>query len=956
MQPWSLLVIRNWQARPGRAMATTAAIALGVATVVWVTCSYESVRRSISEQVVDRWVGRSHLSVESTMGHWGTMDERIVPIMRSLEGVTHVTARLRRPMYLVITTEMDVPTGEDFAVDALGIDPSTEQAFRTYNVEGRIPRVNDRGKAVLEAKTAGELGLAVGDRFTLEAYESGPSATFEIVGLMEVRRVAKFQRPMVLLRLGDLQRLAGGEGKVTIVDAMLADPSGVNVERCADALRAEIRQRNWGYQVTTSTARLNQLKEAQDHTEFALMLVAGVALLTSFFIILTTMNMGIVERIGLLGMMRCVGMTRGQLAGLVLFEAVPLGVVGVLAGIPIGLALTRVSGWLAPEYVQQVAVSVRGIVFASIGGMVTTLAGALMPALQASRVSPLAAARPQANARAGRFALPAAVLGAAMVAGHFWMVRSVDPADWMVPVVTIAGIALLYGGYGLVAPLAVRVLGPPAVYAIARVLRLGPSLLHDQVGRAAWRGAGICCGLMVGLSLLISVVVHAESVRAGWDFPKRLAEAFVWTRHAVPSSFVEPVRSLPGMADCTVINDFLCDVGQSKSRFFNLLQVKSTFVAGESDVFLTMTKLEFLEGNYDDAYEKMGRGGYILLPHEASRAFGLHLGDEVPITAADRTAVFEVAGVVQSPALDIAVTYFQADSYMMLAAAGSVLGTLDDAKKHFGVEGVSLFLMNFTLPDTPPPALFENPVPPTATTELLAGELLAWGDRLTNDRENIAALRPRLERWAELANQPFEAPFLLEPYRRALAYTAEYWADARPADRWEVFCDQLLMGNVLRVVNRPDAIFGSLRRLKQRIDEDIAEATMLLAAIPLVALLVAALGVGNLMTANVLSRTREVAVLRTTGATQWQIMRLVLAEAIVLGAIGSVMGFVLGVHSAHSMNELTLRAIGFAPKFSIPWSNIAVGIGLTVGVCVLAGLAPARHAARSNIIEAMRGA
>ena len=77
-------------------------------------------------------------------------------------------------MHLVITHEINVLAHENLAVDALGIDPSTELAFRTYDVVGRIPGVNDRGKAVLEAKTAGELGLAVGDRFTLETYESGP--------------------------------------------------------------------------------------------------------------------------------------------------------------------------------------------------------------------------------------------------------------------------------------------------------------------------------------------------------------------------------------------------------------------------------------------------------------------------------------------------------------------------------------------------------------------------------------------------------------------------------------------------------------------------------------------------------------------------------------------------------------------------------------------------------------
>lgn len=54
------------------------------------------------------------------------------------------------------------------------------------------------------------------------------------------------------------------------------------------------------------------------------------------------------------------------------------------------------------------------------------------------------------------------------------------------------------------------------------------------------------------------------------------------------------------------------------------------------------------------------------------------------------------------------------------------------------------------------------------------------------------------------------------------------------------------------------------------------------------------------------------------------------------------------------MNEMTLRMIGFAPRFQLTWLDIGMGICLTVGVCLLADLAPARYAARSYIINALR--
>ncbi len=960
MRHWLQLATKNWRAKPGRAAGIATAIALGVGTVVWVTSTYESARRSISDQVVDRWVGKSHLSIESALGHWGHIDAGMESLAASLDDVRSVTARLRRRLQLspgaADGRSLDL-SDPAIWVDVVGIEPETEYGFRTYRVHGRRIEPQERGVTMIETGTAKDLGLSIGDRIVLFEPPDRLAGSFTIVGVFDARRVAKFQRPTVLVPLTDLQSSIVAEAApITIVDIMLNHPTAATLEATAESLRKSIRQSGRGYQVTTSTAKLNQLAEAERQTEFALMMVASVALLTAFFIISSTMSMGTTERVAQMGTLRCLGVTRGQLAALVFAEVAPAGAIGIILGVPIGLGLTYVGTRVAPEYIQQIAISPRGIIVAIIGGGLTTLASGFAPAIRAAATSPLAASRPRANPPAKYWPVVAAVAGLCMVAGQAWMVSSLDPSYWFLPQVAFAGIALLYVGYALVIPLAVRLIAAAVVPVVARMLLLDRRLLNDQVGRVAWRGASICCGLMVGLSLLISVSVYAESVRVGWDFPRRLAESFVWTRDPVSRPTAELVRDIPGVEDCTFVNDFLTDVGRSRSRLFNLFRVKTTFVAGEPDVFLDMTKLEFHEGELEDARAKLKRGGYVLLPHEASRALSLHLGDTITLSAAGRTARFEVAGVVQSPALDIAVTYFQADSYMMLAAANSVLGTLSDAKERFGIDGVSMFLMNFSLPTSETPELFRQASPPIVTTKLMATELLAWGDRLTNDLDEMALLRPRLEAQAANASGSMVHAELLAPYRAALSYVADRWADRSPQQRWGLFCDRLVMLRVINTIDRPSAIFGSLRELKQRIDDDIHEATLLLSAIPIVALIVAAVGVGNLMTTNVLNRTREVGVLRAIGTTRWQIMRLVLGEALVLGMIGSVAGVGLGIHAAGNMNHLTLRAIGFAPGFHFPVGNMAAGIALTVGVCVLAGVAPARRAARLDITQAMRAA
>ncbi len=957
MRQWWLLATRNWLAKPGWASGIVVAVALGVATVVWVTSSYKSVEQSISNRIIERWIGRSHVIIESTLGHWGVIDQSMADTARAIEGVEHVTARLRRRMHLSVGADnhqADRPAPPEIAVDAVGIQPETEYGFRGYEIAGQALRAGEHGTAVIEKETARQLGVGIGDRIGLARDRLAEAVPLHVIGLFEARRVARFQKPMVLLELSELQTLVGAEGSVSVVDLMLADPTPANLKRVADVLREKIREANLGYQVSTATARLEQLNEARRQTEFALTMVASVSLLTALFIITTTMSMGMVERIRQVGVLRCVGVTRRQLAGAVLAEVGPLGAAGMCLGVPLGLLMTYGSSLAAADYIQDVIVSRRGIAVALVGGLLTTLGGGLVPAIQAGRVSPLAATRPQARPPNRGLPFVAFLVGAALVATHSLMVAKLDPVHWTTRSVVLTGTAMLYLGYALMTPLAVQAIGGLAVQVAARLLRLKPALLNDQVGRATWRGAGICCGLMVGLSLLIGVVVHAESIRSGWDFPKRIAQAFVWTSHRVPSSCVETVRRISGVRECTVVNDFLVEMGESRSRLFKLFKVRSTFVAGEPDVFLKMAKLEFLEGEREDAEAKLKKGGYILLPPESSRAFDLHLGDKVTMSASGGQATFEVAGVVQSPALDIAVSYFQAESYMMVAAANSVLGTLQDAKRHFGVDSISLFLLNFSLPQTEPPELFTQDAPPaTVDDAFMITNLLRWGERLENDRDRMEELLPLLKAWAVDPSQPL-AFSVLAPYRLAMLDVVDRWKGRTAQQRWEMYCDRLILQRIVTAIDRPNAIVGSLRELKQQIDDDIRAATVLLATIPVVALLVAAVGVGNLMTTNVLNRTRELGVLRSVGATKWQIARLVLGEAVVLSGIGCIAGFALGLHAAISMNILTERAIGFAPPLALPGVHITIGIVLTVGVCIIAGVLPARRASRSDVVTALR--
>ena len=173
-------------------------------------------------------------------------------------------------------------------------------------------------------------------------------------------------------------------------------------------------------------------------------------------------------------------------------------------------------------------------------------------------------------------------------------------------------------------------------------------------------------------------------------------------------------------------------------------------------------------------------------------------------------------------------------------------------------------------------------------------------------------------------------------------------------ENWDSFRERLVLLKIAQEMGRPDAIKGSLRRLKQEVDASLKRAIIAITWLPSIVLAVAAIGIGNLMMVSVHLRTREIAVLRAVGAVKSQIIRLVLAEAITLGLLGSVMGVALGLHEAYSVNHIAAGLIDVTLEFIVPLGTIGLSVGLTVAVCVLAGIAPARYAARNNIIAAMR--
>ena len=125
-----------------------------------------------------------------------------------------------------------------------------------------------------------------------------------------------------------------------------------------------------------------------------------------------------------------------------------------------------------------------------------------------------------------------------------------------------------------------------------------------------------------------------------------------------------------------------------------------------------------------------------------------------------------------------------------------------------------------------------------------------------------------------------------------------------------------------------------------------------LTAIGGVALLVAGIGVMNIMLVSVTERTREIGIRKAIGASERDIAMQFLLEAVILSLIGGGIGMILGIGTVLLMYGVVAGLLGPAP---IPWLlivSVAVGFSMVVGVAF--GTYPATRAAKLDPIEALR--
>jgi putative ABC transport system permease protein len=153
------------------------------------------------------------------------------------------------------------------------------------------------------------------------------------------------------------------------------------------------------------------------------------------------------------------------------------------------------------------------------------------------------------------------------------------------------------------------------------------------------------------------------------------------------------------------------------------------------------------------------------------------------------------------------------------------------------------------------------------------------------------------------------------------------------------------------VADFPDAKVQTRDAWITQQDEDFNQFLSMLYVLLALSVIVSLFGMVNTLILSVFERTRELGMLRAIGMTRRQTRRMIRHESIVTALIGAALGLPLGVFLAALVTQALSQ---FDVRFSVPTGQLVLFAVISIIVGILAAIAPARRAAKLNVLRALQ--
>ena len=521
------VTLRSFWEHKRRLISTIVAIVLGVAFMAGTFVLSDTLARVFDDLFaqagakIDAQVQGTVLFSDQFNGDQrALLDPGLVDKVRAVDGVAAVTPSVSTLGFGSINRVLDAAgkpvgssNGPPTLIESWVDDPSLTPYVLTT---GRGPRANDEialnQAAVEDGKFKVGQEVTVVGQFGHQPYRLVGEFTFGTAKSSAGAVSADFT-------LAEAQRLAGTGTRIQMVLAR-AQP-GISQQQLVDRIRPVLPAKA---EVLTGTDAAAQLSTSVQ-SGFAffrqiLTVFAAIALLVGVFVISNTFAILVAQRTRQLALLRAIGASRGQVLGSVMLEAVLVGVVAALLGLVAGVLLARgviaiLAAVGADLPTTTLIVRPVTVVAALVVGIFVTVIAAMIPAIRATRVLPLAALRDVAVDRAGSSRTRSVAGVVVLVLGSFLLSAAwrSGGATSSLRSVGLGATLILIGsiviGPVLTAP-TLRILG----FALPRLKGVTGKLATENAARSPKRTSATASALIIGVALVGFITVFAASAKS----------------------------------------------------------------------------------------------------------------------------------------------------------------------------------------------------------------------------------------------------------------------------------------------------------------------------------------------------------------------------------------------------------------------------------------------------------
>lgn len=502
---------RQWGTHRLRVAMTTLGITLGVAVFFAIRTANAALLDSLT-LTVERLAGKSTLEVSA--GETG-FPEAILDTVRATPGV-----KLAEPVIEVVVNTAFQDEGNMLI---LGVDTTGDQQLREYEFDRSQTQIADpltylaQPNSILVSRTFAERhGLKIGDHFPVFAAHG--KMDFVVEGIFKPTGLGQvFGGNIAVMDIYSAQVVFARGHNFDRIDLMNAP--GVSVNDLEQRLQSRLPA---GIQVQRPETKGESLENAVSAMRVGMLITSFIALLVGVYIIFNSFTIAVSQRWKEIGILRAVGVERGNINAMFLCEALVMGVVGSALGVAVGYYLAIG----ASAAMGSIAASVYGIVSTQVTprvhldyaltafglGVAASLGGAWMPARSASYLDPIQAlhnieARQKESALGWRRAL----LGVALLAMSLLLIEFSPQGVGMIFQFSYAALMLI--GLTILLPLLVHWVARAVRPIMDRVGGSEGALAVDAMIQAPRRSAATVGALMVGLMFVYSTSAYIQSYK-----------------------------------------------------------------------------------------------------------------------------------------------------------------------------------------------------------------------------------------------------------------------------------------------------------------------------------------------------------------------------------------------------------------------------------------------------------